>query len=93
MHVKIDLERLCLLNIYYLHFIMPLPKIPPPFHAVITSSSNKLYASINNHFKCFIEFNHTSSIQGLWHEIHISSILYNNGFRVGHKLLVSWLKY
>ena len=43
---------------------MPLPKIPPPFHAITTSSSNMLRASsMNNHFKCSIEFNHTSSIQ------------------------------
>ena len=41
---------------------MPLPKIPPPFHAIITSSSNKLHASMNNHFKCSIEFNRTPNI-------------------------------
>ena len=48
-----------------------------PFHVIITSSSNKLHASMNNHFKCSIEFNHTPSIQRLWHEIHISSILFS----------------
>ena len=48
--LKIDLERLCLLNIYYPYFLMLLPKIPPPFHAIITSSSNKLHTSMNNHF-------------------------------------------
>ena len=31
MYLKIDLGRLCLLNIYYPHFLMSLPKIPPPF--------------------------------------------------------------
>jgi hypothetical protein len=57
---------------------MPLPKIPPPFRAITTSSSNMLHASsMNKHFKCSIEFNHTSSIQWLWHEIHISNILFN----------------
>ena len=57
---------------------MPLLEIPPPFHAIITSSSNMLYASsMINHFKCSIEFNHTSSIQWLWHEIHMSHVLFN----------------
>ena len=42
---------------------MPLPKIAPSFYAIITSSSNKLHASMNNHFKYSIEFNHTPSIQ------------------------------
>ena len=42
---------------------MSLPKIAPYFHAIITSTSNKLHASMNNYFKCSIEFNHTSSIQ------------------------------
>ena len=56
--------RLCLLNIYYPYFLMPLLEIPPPFHAIITSSSNMLHASsMINHYKYFIEFNHTSSIQ------------------------------
>ena len=45
-------------------FSYALLKIPPPFHAIITSSSNMLHASsMINHFKCSIEFNHTSSIQ------------------------------
>jgi hypothetical protein len=39
------------INIYCPHFLMPLPKIPSPFHAIVTSSSNKLHASsMNNHF-------------------------------------------
>ena len=56
---------------------MPLLKIPLPFHAIITLSSNKLHASMNNHFKCSIELKHTSSIQWLWHKILISSILFS----------------
>jgi hypothetical protein len=57
---------------------MPLLEIPPPFHAIITSSSNMLHASsMINHFKYSIEFNHTSSIQWLWHEIHMSHVLFN----------------
>jgi hypothetical protein len=48
--LKIILGRLCLLKCITHIFLKLLPKIPPPFHAIITSSSNKLHASMNNHF-------------------------------------------
>jgi hypothetical protein len=60
------------------------------FYAIITSSSNnKLHASMNNHFKCSIVFNGF----GMKFTYLVYHSVYNNIFRVGHKLLVSGLKY
>jgi len=57
---------------------MSLLEIPSPFHVIITLNSNMLHASsMINHFKCSKEFNHTFSIQWLWHEIHMSCVLFS----------------
>jgi hypothetical protein len=74
---------------YIIHtFSYAFTQVPPPFPAITTSSSNMLHAS-----SCSRESNHISGIHWFRYEIHISSILfmYNNIFRVEHRLLACGL--